>query len=177
MIIYSLDHLKMPCNCWRHTWGWFIWLLFASQAYVAVWKLDWTPAVLAALLLPKRVDGPGFSLPLLKQQGRWMFVAHSLGRSFLFSLPVDTFIFFSSFNFCKCLFIFERERECVTGQGAEKEGDTESESGSRLQAVSTETRHRARTRKLPDHDLSRSQTPNRLSHPGTPKVLCFLYST
>ena len=138
MIIYSLDHLKMPCNCWRHTWGWFIWLLFASQAYVAVWKLDWTPAVLAALLLPKRVDGPGFSLPLLKQQGRWMFVAHSLGRSFLFSLPVDTFIFFSSFNFCKCLFIFfEREIQCEQGRSRER-GRHRMWSSSRLWTVSTE---------------------------------------
>ena len=70
------------------------------------------------------------------------------------------------------MFIFERERERVSmsGGGAEEEGDTEYEAASRLWAVSTE----------PDAGLEltnceimtwaeiKSQTPDRLSHPGTP---------
>ena len=42
--------------------------------------------------------------------------------------------------------------------------------GNRLQALSCQPRARrgARTHGPQDHDLSRSRTPNRLSHPGTP---------
>ena len=44
----------------------------------------------------------------------------------------------------------------------------------RLQALSCQ--HRARrgawTHRPRDHDLSRSRTPNRLSHPGTPGTIC-----
>ena len=44
---------------------------------------------------------------------------------------------------------------------------------SRLQALSSQHRvwHRAQTHKLWDHDMSQSQTPNWLSHPGTPHLL------
>ena len=68
------------------------------------------------------------------------------------------------------MFTFERETDRREWGGAEKEGDTESETGSRLRAVSTEPGCGARTQPQ-DHDLSRSQTLNRLSHPGAP---CFL---
>ena len=46
---------------------------------------------------------------------------------------------------------------------------------SRLQVLSCQHRVRcgARTRKLWDHDLSRSQTLNWLSHPGTPSKILF----
>ena len=62
-----------------------------------------------------------------------------------------------------------RERVCVSGGGAERKGDTESEAGSRFRVVSTELDAGARTHRLRDRDLSRSQTLNRLSHPGAPK--------
>ena len=52
--------------------------------------------------------------------------------------------------------------------GAEREGDTESEAGSRLRAVSTEPDAGLKPTNCWDHDVSRSQTPNLLSHPGTP---------
>ena len=44
---------------------------------------------------------------------------------------------------------------------------------SSLQALSSQhrARHRAQTHKLWDHDMSQSQTPNWLSHPGTPHLL------
>ena len=63
------------------------------------------------------------------------------------------------------MFIFETD--CEWGRGREKEGDR---LRSRLQAPSC--RHRAqcgaRTPELQDHDPSRSQMFNRLSHPGAP---------
>ena len=48
---------------------------------------------------------------------------------------------------------------------------------SRLQALSCQHRawHRARTHRPQDHDLSWSQTLKRLSHPGTPSFLMFLF--
>ena len=64
------------------------------------------------------------------------------------------------------LFYF-RERQSASGVETEREGDTESEAGSRLQALSCRHRARrgARTHGLCDHDLSRSQVLNLLSHP------------
>ena len=49
--------------------------------------------------------------------------------------------------------------------GAEREGDTESET----EICQHRARRGAQTHGLRDHDLSRSRTPNRLSHPGAPR--------
>ena len=60
------------------------------------------------------------------------------------------------------------------GEGQrEREGDTESEVGSRLRAVSTEPDVGLKLHELGDHDLSRSQTLNQLSHPGAPELVIF----
>ena len=66
------------------------------------------------------------------------------------------------------LFLKERETECEHGRGAEKE----TQNPKRIQALSCQHRARrgARTGKPRDHDLSRSQRPTRLSHPGAPSV-------
>ena len=57
----------------------------------------------------------------------------------------------------------------MSGRGAEREGDTESETSSRLRAVSTEPDAGLELMDQEgDHDLSRSQMPNQLSHPGVP---------
>ena len=73
------------------------------------------------------------------------------------------------------LFIFERVREHASRGGAEREGDTESKAGS-VQAPSCQHRtwHGAWTSKLWNHDLSRSQTLNQRSHPGTWMFIYFL---
>ena len=67
-----------------------------------------------------------------------------------------------------CLFLTHREREHERGRGKER---GRHRIRSRLQAPSCQ--HRARrgsqTHRLRDHDLSRSRTLNRLSHPGTPR--------
>ena len=79
------------------------------------------------------------------------------------------------------LFLFESKRD----RAGEGEGQNQRERHTipnRLQALSCQHRapHRAQTHRLRDHDLSRSRTPNRLSHPGAPslwfilnKILCF----
>ena len=59
--------------------------------------------------------------------------------------------------------IFERER--MSRGGAERDGDTESEAGSSL-SCQHRAWHGAQTPEPQDHDLSQSQTLNRLSHPG-----------
>ena len=73
------------------------------------------------------------------------------------------------------MFIFERERQTEhrQGKGREREGDTERETGSMPCDVSAEPDVGL---ELQDHDLSRSQTLNRLSHPRAP-VLPFLKAT
>ena len=60
----------------------------------------------------------------------------------------------------------EREREHEQGQGAEGEGEANS-----LLSGEPNVGLHPRT---PDHDLSRRQMLNRLSHPGAPKILFFL---
>ena len=77
----------------------------------------------------------------------------------------QSIIFFFFFNIC----LFLRQTKRMNGGG--------SESGrhriwSRLPALSCQHTawHRARTHGLWDHDLSRSQMPNRLSHPGAPSL-------
>ena len=74
------------------------------------------------------------------------------------------------------MFTFEREREteCKQGRGREREGHTESESF-RLQTPSCQHKARrgARTHEPRDHDLSRSQMLNRLSHQGAPQIHTF----
>ena len=72
------------------------------------------------------------------------------------------------------MLIYYSERESASGGGAEEEGDAESEAGSGLRAVKHRDRRGARTHKPRDHDLSRSRTLNRLSHPGAPLMfICF----
>uniref|UniRef100_A0ABI7WRF1 Nuclear receptor coactivator 4 N-terminal domain-containing protein n=3 Tax=Felis catus TaxID=9685 RepID=A0ABI7WRF1_FELCA len=65
------------------------------------------------------------------------------------------------------MFSFETERQSMNGGGSEREGDR---IRSRLRALSCQhrARHGARTHGPQDQDLSRSWTPNRLSHPGAP---------
>ena len=67
-----------------------------------------------------------------------------------------------------------RDREHEQGRGRERETDrqTESEAVSRLWAV-REAWRRARTHEPQDHHLSQRQTPNWLSHPGTPVSFYF----
>ena len=88
-------------------------------------------------------------------------------------------------NYCLCfllevfflMFIFDRERERerarMSGGGAER---GRHRIWSRLQAPSCQ--HRARcgapTHEPWDHDLSRSQKLNQLSHPGAPRGDCIL---
>ena len=81
-------------------------------------------------------------------------------------LPLDFFFFY-------CLFISERHRDRIqVGWGRER---GRHRIWSRLEALSCQHRawHGARTHELWDHDLSRSQTPNLLSHPGAPLVYFF----
>ena len=68
------------------------------------------------------------------------------------------------------MFIFEREAECEWGRSRER---GKHRIQSRLQAPSSQhrARHGARTHRLPDHDLNRSRTLNRLSHPGAPRAV------
>ena len=75
----------------------------------------------------------------------------------LFVLNFSMFIYFSR----------ERLTECEQGRGRER---GRHRIPSRLQAPSCQHRARreARTHKLWDHDLSGTQTINRLSHPGAP---------
>ena len=67
------------------------------------------------------------------------------------------------------LFIFERQRETEHEQGRGRERGRH-RIRSRLQALGCQHRaqYGARTHEPWDHDLSRSRTLNRLSHPGTP---------
>ena len=67
------------------------------------------------------------------------------------------------------IYLRERQRETKWRRGRER---GRHRIQSRLQALSCQHRHRARcrawTHKRWDHDLSWSQTPNWLSHPGAP---------
>ena len=83
------------------------------------------------------------------------------------------------------LFLTERERQTQTDRAWVGEGQRETETqnpkqapGSRLRAVSTEPNNGARTHRPWDHDMSRSRTLSRLSHPGATlslsKIIFFL---
>ena len=71
---------------------------------------------------------------------------------------------------------WDRETESEQGRGRER---GRLRNRSRLQALSCQhrARHRAQTHRPRDHDLSRSRTLNRLSHPGAPGkfFLMFIY--
>ena len=93
--------------------------------------------------------------------------------------PEKAFSFFSFFffNIFLMLFIFwGRETEHEQGRGRERERDTHTHTHTHThtqnpkQAPSCQHRTRcgARTHGLWDHDLSWTQTLNRLSHPGAP---------
>ena len=66
------------------------------------------------------------------------------------------------------MLIFERETECEWERGRER---GRQRIRSRLQALSCQHRAQcgAQTHEWRDHDLSRSRTLNRLSHPRSPK--------
>ena len=92
----------------------------------------------------------------------------------LLSLP--TCSLFLSFKFIFFLFfltfyLFLRQRETEHDRGRDRERGRH-RIGSRLQALNHQprTQRGARTHGLRDRDLSRSQRPNRLSHPGAPKT-------
>ena len=119
---------------------------------------------------------PSFTLSFYYWVSRLVYFAYkSLILYMIYKYLLSSCGFFSHFlflNFFFSTFIYfwDRERQSMNGGGSEREGDTESETGSRLRAVSTE----------PDagleptdckimHDLSRSRTLNRLSHPGAPE--------
>ena len=78
-------------------------------------------------------------------------------------------VFFLIFLFV-CLFL--RERECMSRGGAER---GRHRIWSRIQAQRCQHRawHGVWTHQMWDHDLSRRQTFNRLSQPGSPPVLKF----
>ena len=96
---------------------------------------------------------------------------HFFFNLILYLIMYNIFIvlFFSSFLFLMCIYFWERahKRECERGRGRER---GRHRIGSRLQALSCQHRARCRahTHKPWDHDLSRSQMLNWLSHPGTP---------
>ena len=76
------------------------------------------------------------------------------------------------------IYFWDKERQSMNRGGSEREGDTESKTGSRHWAVSTEPDMGLELTDW-DHDLSRSRTLNRLSHPGAPhsfKVYSFVES-
>ena len=87
----------------------------------------------------------------------------------LFNLKRSTFWIFLY------LFIFERQSETKWDWGRGRERGRH-RIGNRLQALSCQHRARrgARTHRLWDHDLSQSQTLNRLSHPGAPQEAHFV---
>ena len=68
------------------------------------------------------------------------------------------------------MLIYFSERQSMS-RGGQREGDTESEAGSRIQAVSTEPDAGLQPMNRENHDLSRSQLLNQLSHPGAPSTL------
>ena len=76
------------------------------------------------------------------------------------------------FFVCVCVYLFLRERERQRGQRRGRERGRH-RIPSRLQALICQHRARcgARTHEPRDHDLSRSRTLNRLSHPGAPPPL------
>ena len=83
------------------------------------------------------------------------------------------FLFFFNFFFNVYLFWGQRETEHERGRGRER---GRQRIGSRLQALSHHPRARrgARTHRPRDHDLSRSRTLNRLSHPGAPLIVLYI---
>ena len=90
---------------------------------------------------------------------------HQTPLSFSFRNP---FMFLLLLFFNIYSFLRDGERQNMSGRGTEREGDTDSEAGSRLRAVSTEPDAGLELNKPRDHDLSRSRTLNRLSHPAAP---------
>ena len=76
------------------------------------------------------------------------------------------------FNFLTFIYFWDRERQSMNGGGSER---GRHRIRNRLQALSCQPRARrgARTHGPRDHDLGRSRTPNRLSHPGAPSSHSF----
>ena len=95
----------------------------------------------------------------------WPFehAKHFSGFRHLQNATLFSFLFFS---------FFERERECEWGRG--RDWETGSKGGSALTGWQQRARCRTWTHRLWDHDLSRSLTLNRLSHPGAPECYFFL---
>ena len=106
------------------------------------------------------------NLDLMYTSKPWFHPAYSIyivfHLKFLFYFLLKIFLMFIHF--------WETEREHEWGRGRERGRHWIQ---SRLQAPSCHHRaqRRARTHGLQDHDLSRSWTLNRLSHPGAPPFL------
>ena len=96
-------------------------------------------------------------------------------RNFKFGFLVFGSLFIYYYYFNIYLFLRDRDRAWAGEGQIEREGDTESETSSRLWAS---IQHRAgcgaQTHEPWDHDLSRSQSLSRLSHPGAPRFESFV---
>ena len=99
-------------------------------------------------------------------------------RIFFATIFVCVILFFNLFlfllkKFFFNIYLFLRQRETEHEPGRVRERRRH-RIRNKLQPLSCQhrARHGARTHRPRDHDLSRSRTRNRLSHPGAP-VLCF----
>ena len=73
------------------------------------------------------------------------------------------------------MFIYfgDRERQSMSPGGAERERETQNQKQAPGSELSARSLTRGSTHKPWDHDLSRSRSLNRLSHPGAPAVDAF----
>ena len=106
---------------------------------------------------------------IVLQELFYFFPVHSHWQKNIYISPspptLAFYLFFIYFYFFMFIYFCKRAREW--GRGSER---GRHRIGSRLQALSCQhrARRRARTHELWGHDLSRSRTLNRLSHPGAP---------
>ena len=131
-------------------------------------KVEWEPktsVILEPQLWKNLRDQPTQGLtpfPLTSHfQGNW---EHRVEMSYSRTCYCSARTLFKFFFY---IFFWETETEHKWGRGRERRRHR---IWSRLQALSCQRRARrgARTHKPWDHDESQSQTPNWLSHPGTP---------
>ena len=67
------------------------------------------------------------------------------------------------------VFIFERDRQSVSRKGADRERETKNPKWVPGSELSAQSPMQGSTHQPRDHNLSRSQMLNQLSHPGTTK--------